>query len=140
MDSISRASTSKFRRITSAVSTTLLQSPGCNEGKARNGTLGKHGQKRIELRRSGTHSERLICVVAVRELAFVEKVPPLKGLNKCVETINPGLAPWAMQESRPKGLFYAFTTKQLLGRPFRSVKTVLCFSYITSVSTSYSSQ
>ena len=53
MDSISRASTSKFRRITSAVGTTLLQSPGCNEGKARNGTLGKHGQKRIELRRSG---------------------------------------------------------------------------------------
>ena len=23
------------------------------------------------------------------------------GLNKCVETINPGLAPWAMQEYRP---------------------------------------
>ena len=45
MDSISRASTSKFRRITSAVGTTLLQSPGCNEGKARNGTLGKHGHK-----------------------------------------------------------------------------------------------
>ena len=38
----------------SAVDTTPLQSPGCNEGKARNGTLGKHGQKRIELRRSGT--------------------------------------------------------------------------------------
>ena len=29
----------------SAVGTTLLQSPGWNEGKARNGTLGKHGQK-----------------------------------------------------------------------------------------------
>ena len=26
----------------SAVGTTLLQSPGSNEGKARNGTLGKH--------------------------------------------------------------------------------------------------
>ena len=38
----------------SAVGTTLLQSPGWNEGKARNETLGKHGQKRIELRRSGT--------------------------------------------------------------------------------------
>ena len=38
---------------------TLPQSPGWNEGKARNATLGKHGQKRIELRRSGTHSERL---------------------------------------------------------------------------------
>ena len=27
------------------------------------------------------------------------------GLNKCVPIINPGLAPWAMQEYRPKGLF-----------------------------------
>ena len=32
----------------SAVGTTLLQSPGCNEGKARNETLGK--QQTIELR------------------------------------------------------------------------------------------
>ena len=47
MDSISRASTSKFRRITSAVGTTLLQSPGCNEGKARNETLGIHERKVI---------------------------------------------------------------------------------------------
>ena len=29
----------------SAVGTTLLQSPGCNEGKARNETLGTYGQK-----------------------------------------------------------------------------------------------
>ena len=28
-------------------------------------------------------------------------VPPLKGLNKCVSILNPGLAPWAMQEYRP---------------------------------------
>ena len=40
----------------SAVGTILLQSPGWNEGKARYGTLGKHRQKRIELRRSGTNS------------------------------------------------------------------------------------
>ena len=33
MDSISRTSTSKFRRITSAVGTTLLQSPGCMRAK-----------------------------------------------------------------------------------------------------------
>ena len=26
------------------------------------------------------------------------------GLNKCIPMINPGLAPWAMQEYRPKGL------------------------------------
>ena len=25
------------------------------------------------------------------------------GLNKCVSIINPGLAPWAMQEYRPLG-------------------------------------
>ena len=30
----------------SAVDTTPLQSPGGNEGKARNGTLGKHGHKK----------------------------------------------------------------------------------------------
>ena len=33
------------------------------------------------------------------------KCRPL-GLNKCVSIINPGLAPWAMQEYRPKGLTY----------------------------------
>ena len=38
----------------SAVGTILLQSPGCNEGTARNATLGTHGQKQNELRRSGT--------------------------------------------------------------------------------------
>ena len=26
------------------------------------------------------------------------------GLNKCVPMINPGLAPWAMNKYRPKGL------------------------------------
>ena len=45
---------------------------------------------------------RLVCVVAVRGFAFVGKVPPLKGLNKYVSLINPGLAPWAMREYRPK--------------------------------------
>ena len=33
---------------------TLLHSPGWNEGKARYETLGTHGQKQNELRRSGT--------------------------------------------------------------------------------------
>ena len=33
----------------SAVGTILLQSPGWNEGKARNGTLGTHGEKENEL-------------------------------------------------------------------------------------------
>ncbi len=29
-------------------------------------------------------------------------------LNQCIPMINPGLAPWAMQEYRPKGLLYVF--------------------------------
>ena len=42
-----RATASKFRRIMSAVGTTLLQSPGWNEGKARYETLGIHERKVI---------------------------------------------------------------------------------------------
>ena len=34
-------------------------------------------------------------------------------LKKCVETNNPGLAPWAMQECRPKELVCIFITNQL---------------------------
>ena len=37
---VGRATASKFRCIMSAVGTILLQSPGCNESKARNETLG----------------------------------------------------------------------------------------------------
>ena len=44
--------------------------------------------------------------MALTERVFVlrlRSVAPL-GLNKCVSLIHPGLAPWAMQEYRPKGL------------------------------------
>ena len=34
------------------------------------------------------------------------------GAQKCVKTINPGLALWAMQECRPVGLFDEQTQKQ----------------------------
>ena len=44
---VGRATASKFRCIMSAVGTTLLQSPGYNEGKARNETLGIHEPKVI---------------------------------------------------------------------------------------------
>ncbi len=37
---VGRVTASKFMCIMSAVGTILLQSPGCNEGKARNETLG----------------------------------------------------------------------------------------------------
>ena len=78
----------------SAIGTTLLQNPGWNEGKARNATLGKHRPKRIELRRSGTYNTN------IGSLALIGCAAPW-GLNKCVSLINPGLAPWAMQEYRP---------------------------------------
>ena len=42
-----RATASKSRHIMSAVGTTPLQSPGCNEGKARYETLGIHEPKVI---------------------------------------------------------------------------------------------
>ena len=35
--------------------------------------------KEDELRRSGTYSERLVCVVSVRTFAFVGKVPLLRS-------------------------------------------------------------
>ena len=89
-----RASALIFRRIMSGIGTTLLQSPGWNEGKARNATLGKHRPKRIELRRSGTYNSN------IGALALIGCAAPW-GLNKCVSLINPGLAPWAMQECRP---------------------------------------
>ena len=44
---VGRASASEFRCIMSAVGTILLQSPGCNEGKARYETLGIHERKVI---------------------------------------------------------------------------------------------
>ena len=43
--------------------------------------------------RSGTNS------ASIGALAFGVYRP--YGAQKCVETINPGLAPWAMQEDRP---------------------------------------
>ncbi len=77
----------------SAVGTTPLQSPGCNEGKARNETLGfARTKSNIELRRSGTITQTFILRLG--------SAAPL-GLNKCVPIINPGLVPWAMQEYRP---------------------------------------
>ena len=95
----------------SAVGTTLLHSPGRNEGKARYETLGTHRQKRIELRRSGTYPRKQMpqrINILRRKTTnrndtnqMRAEVPPLKGLNKCVLMVNPGLAPWAMQEYRP---------------------------------------
>ena len=61
------------------------QSPIWNPGYTRT-------KSNIELRRSGTITRAF--VLRLRSAA------PL-GLNRCVPIINPGLAPWAMQEYRP---------------------------------------
>ena len=76
----------------SAVGTTLLQSPGWNEGKARYITRGIHREKKMSSVGAALTERVLVlhCGCAA----------PL-GLNKCVSMINPGLAPWAMQEYRP---------------------------------------
>ncbi len=37
------------------------------------------------------------------------------GLNICLLMSYPGLAPWAMQECRPKGLLYDEIRNKLLG-------------------------
>ena len=95
----------------SAVGTTLLQSPGWNEGKARYATLGKHRQKRIELRRSGTteHSFGLChCWVAVGG------VPLLKELKGCRKRLTQGLRPGLCRSIALAGLIYVFTNQLLL--------------------------
>ena len=100
-----RATASKFKLSMSAVGTTPLQSPGWNEGKARNETLGKHGTQQLRAPiRSGTITRAFVLRLG--------SAAPL-GLNKCILMINPGLAPWTVQEYRPKGLIYVFTTNRL---------------------------
>ena len=77
----------------SAVGTTLLHSPGGNEGKVRYATLGKHRQKRIELRRSGTteHSFGLChCWVAVGGVPLLKE---LKGYRKRLTQGFAGVSP-----------------------------------------------
>ena len=61
------------------------QSPIWNPGYTRT-------KSNIELRRSGTITRAFVLRLG--------SAAPL-GLNKCVSLINPGLAPWAMQEFRP---------------------------------------
>ncbi len=74
---------------------TLLHSPGWNEGKARYETLGTHKTK--------SYMSSVGAALQRKHLPYVSEVPPLKGLNKCTITNNPGLAPWAMKKYRPVG-------------------------------------
>ena len=91
----------------SAAGTTLLQSPGWNEGKARNETLGKQETQKIK---SSVGAALTELVLALRW----DCAAPL-GLNKCTITNNPGLAPWAVQEYRPYRAPLRRKSNKLLG-------------------------
>ena len=58
-----------------------------------------------ELRRSSTHSERLVRVVAVRRLAFVEKVPLLRSSKNMWKQLTQGLRPGLCRSVALAGLF-----------------------------------
>ena len=99
---VSRASafrTAKPLCLMSAVGTTLLQSPGCNEGTARNATLGTHTDKSrvssvgaaltaraFALCRCGSW----LCVLVV---AVVGEVLPLRSSRNVWKQITQGLRP-----------------------------------------------
>ena len=85
----------------SAVGTTLPQSLGWNEGKARNATLGK--QYKSGLSSVGAALSALVFGLWLCGLwlCICWESAALTGLNKCVSMTNPGLAPWALQEYRP---------------------------------------
>ena len=87
----------------SAVGTTLLQSPGCNEGTARNGTLGTHGQKQNELRQGAAQTARAF--VLCRIVASIGKVPPLRGSINVWKQLTQGLRPGLCRSAAPLGLF-----------------------------------
>ena len=63
-------------------------------------------ESNIELRRSGTSNAR----IGIYPLGCAAPAE----LNKCVETINPGLAPWAMQECRPVGALLHFHHQSII--------------------------
>ena len=62
----------------SAVGTTLLQSPGWNEGKARNETLGTHRKKKMSSVGAALQS---------KHLPYVSEVSPLQGSSTFSQSI-----------------------------------------------------
>ena len=63
----------------------------------------KPEMKPWENRKQQYHELRLGAALTARAFALrLGSAAPL-GLNKCVSIINPGLAPWALQEYRPLG-------------------------------------
>ena len=84
----------------SAVGTTLLQSPGWNEGKARNETLGTHRKKKMSS--VGAALQR-------KHLPYVSEVPPLRGSKNVLTIITQGLRPGLGRSIALAGLIYVFT-------------------------------
>ena len=86
---------------------TLLHSPGWNEGKARYETLGTHKTKSyMSSFRSGTNPRTQM----LQQINTIQRPHPILalkcrsyGAQKYLETINPGLAPWALKKYRPLG-------------------------------------
>ena len=84
----------------SAVGTTLLQSPGCNEGKARNETLGIHERKVI--------SSSVGAALEREHLSYVSEVPPLRGSMNGLGKLTQGLRPGLRRSIALTGLLYVF--------------------------------
>ena len=89
-----RATASKFRRIMSAVGTILFIAQGFISGFALISPWVHTDKNRM----SSVGATLTARAFALR----LGSAAPL-GLNKCVTIINPGLAPWALQEYRPVG-------------------------------------
>ena len=68
----------------------------------------------------------MVCLVAVRGFAFVGKVPPPLGAQKCMSMINPGLAPWAMRECRPYRAISVSDTKPQSISMYQHIRTNEC--------------
>ena len=84
----------------SAVGTTLLQSPGCNEGKARNETLGIHERKVI--------SSSVGAALITRAFALRLGSAAPTGLKNMYQYLTQGLHPGLCKSIALTGLLYVF--------------------------------
>ena len=86
-----------FRLILSAVGTTLFKAQGEMRAKP---------EMKPWVHTDKSRMSSVGAALPTHALEFIRSVvPPLKGLNRYIDYYYPGLAPWAMQEYRPKGLF-----------------------------------
>ena len=85
-----------FRLILSAVGTILFKAQGEMRAKP-------EMKPWVHADKSGMSS--VGAALPTHAFDFVYRSAAPLGLNKCIDYYYPGLAPWAMQEYRPKGLF-----------------------------------